>query len=277
MVPSESQPTSARAAGSGRSGFRAPPQSSYEIGSFLLALVVDGHGIPGIVHWPNNVFSTVRSIIPSQLSGMFSFLFLCQPASFHFVPIHTLHHLTFPCFCAHFHKQLPHFQTLRTIRSSRVSLNVEGSKILQSEYTRSYHKRNLHCSLKAAVNDDSRKKRVVFLGTPEVAASSLRRIFQRSKDPGSFLHTHDDDTCRPRTTPRTTPASACGNSSLIIFLAASNYEVVAVVSNPPAPSGRKMVLTVRAHSRPMFTNFALLRPFSPSHWRGRQHPPHTGE
>lgn len=37
----------------------------------------------------------------------------------------------------------------------------------------------------SAASDDSDKKRVVFLGTPDVAASSLRTLYEASKQEGS--------------------------------------------------------------------------------------------
>jgi hypothetical protein len=137
-------------------------------------------------------------------------------------------------------------------RWSSVILNEKGkkSKILRSDVTRNIHQRNLHCSLRA-VSEDFQKKKIVFLGTPEVAASSLRRIFQRSKDPGSLLQHHHVDKPTPISLPlpappRPAPLRACATDCIPT---ASDFEVVAVVSNPPAPSGRKMVLTVRARSR----------------------------
>ena len=60
-------------------------------------------------------------------------------------------------------------------------------------------------------------KRVVFLGTPDVAAKSLEMIVERSKAGKGTNSSEDPDY--------------------------DGFEVVAVVSQPPAPSGRKMKLT----------------------------------
>jgi methionyl-tRNA formyltransferase len=63
----------------------------------------------------------------------------------------------------------------------------------------------------SSVADASAVNRVVFLGTPAVAATSLQRVW--------------DAAARSRSSP------------------AANFEVVAVVTQPPAPVGRKRVLT----------------------------------
>ncbi len=63
--------------------------------------------------------------------------------------------------------------------------------------------------MNSASSSSSARQKVVFLGTPDVAAKSLEMIVEASKVP---------------------PLSDL-------------YEVVAVVSNPPAPSGRKQKLT----------------------------------
>jgi hypothetical protein len=88
--------------------------------------------------------------------------------------------------------------------------NVDGMKfsikvcfpIIMAQCVRSFHfqvGRSLHSlqstqtavrysgtwRLFSSVSDDSGKKRVVFLGTPEVAASSLRRLYEESIREGS--------------------------------------------------------------------------------------------
>lgn len=69
-------------------------------------------------------------------------------------------------------------------------------------------------------------KRIVFLGTPEVAAESLQTLLKHSVVGKS--NNHDKD-------------GSNGNA-----LATIDYEIVAVVTQPPAPFGRNKVITKSA-------------------------------
>lgn len=90
---------------------------------------------------------------------------------------------------------------MENVDRMKFSIKV-GYPIIMAQCVRSFHfqvGRSLHSlhstqaavrssgtwRLFSSVSDDSGKKRVVFLGTPEVAASCLRRLYEESTTEGS--------------------------------------------------------------------------------------------
>lgn len=95
----------------------------------------------------------------------------------------------------------------------------------------------------SAVSGGEQRKRVVFLGTPDVAARSLELLLQASRRGrwvgACVLWVTSIAHSRRRVSSNHAHACLCKHA----HVSGGGFDVVSVVTQPPAPSGRKLKLT----------------------------------